>query len=199
MAFCSPVPRNLIPPKAWRQLASDAHFAQFFDTGTALVDTVSEHLGAGLLAGASVVVIAKGERLALIETRLRDWGLQIDEAREWGHYTALDAARTLALFMRDGHADRALFRQAMEPHLARGAHARTVAFGEMVGLLWRECQYDAALHVEALWNELVAQYHLSLLCGYSADDMRVTADSSALHRVCAHHHAVIAPGLWPDS
>jgi hypothetical protein len=33
-------------------------------------------------------------------------------------------------------------------------------FGEMVALLWRLGQINAAIEVEAMWNELAAQYSI---------------------------------------
>jgi len=38
-------------------------------------------------------------------------------------------------------------------------------FGEMVWLLWDAGLIDAAIEVEAMGNELGAQYSFSLLCG----------------------------------
>jgi hypothetical protein len=36
----------------------------------------------------------------------------------------------------------------------------------MVSLLWDASLTDAAIEVEAMWNELGAQYPFSLLCAY---------------------------------
>jgi hypothetical protein len=66
--------------------------------------------------------------------------------------------------------DPAGFWQAVSPVLRQAAKAgRPVrVFGEMVALLWQAGLTDAAVEVEAMWNELGAQYPFSLLCAYPA-------------------------------
>jgi hypothetical protein len=64
-------------------------------------------------------------------------------------------------------------------------------FGEMVALLWDFGQVNAAIEVEAMWNELAAQYPFSLLCAYPADAVGDDQHQDALTEVCRVHAAVI--------
>jgi hypothetical protein len=63
-------------------------------------------------------------------------------------------------------------------------------FGEMVALLWDFGQVAAAIEVEAMWNELAAQYQFSLLCAYPADSVRGGQHQDALTEVCRVHASV---------
>ena len=63
-------------------------------------------------------------------------------------------------------------------------------FGEMVSLLWDASLSDAAIEVEAMWNELGAQYPFSLLCAYPADSVRGDQHLDALAEVCRVHASV---------
>ena len=61
------------------------------------------------------------------------------------------------------------------------------AFGEMVDLLWKDGNADAAIRLEELWNELATKYQYSLLCGYSVDNFLHDAGAAAFRRVCDYH------------
>lgn len=191
-------PPNLIPRDGWKQLPSDAHFVHFYASDQELVDGVCGHVGSGLLAGAKAIVIATPAHLAMLEGCLVHWGLDLDAARGWKQYDTLDAAETLDRFMDGDTPNEARFRAIIEPLLAdSGSYPRTVAFGEMVSVLWREGRIEAALRLERLWNVVTSRYNFSLLCAYDAHETAAAGDVKALSKVCAAHSAVIAPTLWP--
>jgi hypothetical protein len=60
----------------------------------------------------------------------------------------------------------------------------------MVALLWDFGQVNEAVEVEAMWNELAAQYQFSLLCAYPADSVRGDQHQDALAEVCRVHASV---------
>src|SRR6201993_3840250 len=60
-------------------------------------------------------------------------------------------------------------------------------FGEMVSLLWDAGLIDAAIEVEAMWNELGAQYQFSLLCAYPAPPAVCAHQLDAVTEVCRAH------------
>ncbi len=191
-------PPNLIPRDGWKLLPSDAHFVHLYEDDRELVDGVCGHIGSGLLAGAKAVIIATPAHLAMIESCLAHWGVDLDAARSWKQYDTLDAAETLDRFMVGEKPDEARFRAVIEPLLSRsGSYPRTVAFGEMVNLLWRNGRDEAALELERLWNIVTSRYNLSLLCAYDASDAVAANEDKLLSKICAAHSAVIAPALWP--
>ncbi len=63
-------------------------------------------------------------------------------------------------------------------------------FGEMVALLWDAGQAGAALEVEAMWNELAAQFSFSLLCAYPLWSVTGPGQVDQVTEVCRAHTAV---------
>src|SRR6185369_562599 len=64
---------------------------------------------------------------------------------------------------------------------------RVRAFGEMVALLWADGRREAALELEALWNELGANLSFSLLCAYPISAFDTYADHAPFLEVCGSH------------
>jgi MEDS: MEthanogen/methylotroph, DcmR Sensory domain len=87
--------------------------------------------------------------------------------------------------------DPAGFWQAVSALLRQPAQARRPirVFGEMVALLWEAGLIDAAVELEALWNELGVQYPFSLLCAYPAQPA-CASQLDALTEVCRAHTQV---------
>jgi len=68
-------------------------------------------------------------------------------------------------------------------------------YGEVVDLLAERGELDAALRLEALWNDLIAQVPMALLCGYSAPRYREPGRSEEVQRICsAHSHQRLSTG-----
>ncbi len=137
-------------------IGTDEHFVQFYESDEFLLNAASSYIGAGLGAGAACIVIATKDHRQGLEKLLRANGLDLSVVRRQGKYFALDAQETLARFMVDGAPDPALFTRVIGDQIAQAAKngRRVHVFGEMVALLWTEGNYDAAIAVEALWNEL---------------------------------------------
>jgi PAS domain S-box-containing protein len=61
----------------------------------------------------------------------------------------------------------------------------------MVALLWADGKHDAALRLEALWNDLQTSHAFVLLCGYPMHGFGGEAFAQPLIDVCAAHSRVI--------
>ena len=100
--------------------------------------------------------------------------------------------------MIDGRPDRDAFREVLGAALdpVRAAGHRTIRlYGEMVDLLWQR-QLEAALQLEELWNELLVDERLSLLCVYRIDPL--DRQAHGLLRRVTHCHARLLPGEDPE-
>ena len=134
------------------------------------------------------------------ERYLADAGANVAGAAARGAYLVLDASETMRGFMVAGRPDPAGFWQAISPMLRQAAKAKRPVriFGEMVSLLWDAGLIDAAIEVEAMWNELGAQYPFSLLCAYPAQPTSCAHHLDALTEVCHAHSEVIGGPLEPE-
>jgi len=72
--------------------------------------------------------------------------------------------------------------------LVEGVANRTrhvYVFGEMVAILWADQNYDAALELEELWNELACRVPMTLLCAYPSAAFEL--DETGQRRICGAH------------
>jgi PAS domain S-box-containing protein len=143
------------------------HLVQFYEDDESLLDTLEHFLGAGLILGEPILVIATEDHRRRLVHRLR--GLNVEAAIGSGHVVLLDARETLARFLVNGMPDPDRFHRTIGDLLAGLTMAqpgRVRAFGEMVDLLWRDGARTAAIRLEELWNEAAAVHSFSLLCAY---------------------------------
>jgi len=166
------------------------HFVRFYDDTELLLDEVAGFIGRAVRARGHGIVIATGAHGDALRGRLDTL------ARGEGHgavpawdVTWLDAETTLARVLADGWPDRARFQHEIGRIVAVACvDGRPVhLFGDMVALLCARGRYDAALHLERLWNELARQLDFSLFCAYPWT-LFPTADVAHVFRqVCAEH------------
>lgn len=172
------------------------HFVQFYKNDSFLIDEVSNFIGPALQAGAAGIVIATRPHLNQLDQRLQQDASPLHPMRfPAGAYLPLDAEAILARFMVNGWPDAARFNDVMEGIFRQApvsTCSRVLAFGEMVALLMGAGRFDAALRLEALWNELAERLDFSLLCAYPMADFDDDTDAAAFQAICAAHTRV-----WP--
>jgi MEDS: MEthanogen/methylotroph, DcmR Sensory domain len=168
------------------------HAVLFYSDGEELAGHVSGFLLEAIRAGGVAVVIATPAHRESIAAAFAGAGVDVAAHQAAGLYVALDAFETMDRFMVADWPSAASFWQAITPIVARAAEAGAPVhvFGEMVALLWDFGQVSAAIEVEAMWNELAAQYSFSLLCSYPADSVRGDQHHDALAEVCRVHASV---------
>ena len=113
-----------------------------------------------------------------------------------GRLHVLDAEKTLALFMANGMPQWQPFREAIGGLIAdlRLRHSTVRAYGEMVDVLWRRGQREAAIRLEEYWNELGQLQTFSLFCAYHMDPLDSAAYGGPLESVCkVHSHLIPSP------
>jgi hypothetical protein len=173
------------------------HSVQFYEEDSFLLDSLTKVIGTTLVAGDVAIVIATPEHREGLASRLKARGLDLEVTAKLGRYCALDANETLSGFMVQGLPDPALFHSfmgylfsAIKP-TAEGTPPRTVLFGEMVALLFAEGNFDAALKLEQLWNDLARSYSFQLHCAYPLKGFDQESHTQAFHDICAEHNHVI--------
>ncbi len=173
-----------------------SHSVQFYEDDSIFLDGLSEFVGATLGAGGACIVIATEVHRAELAVRLRSFGIDLTFAIRKNRYVSLDAEETLAKFMVKGWPDQELFYAAIEPVLVTTGLAiesksgSLSAFGEMVALLWKQGNAEAAVRLEQLWNELAHRHAFSLRCAYPLKCFSETQEEQ-FQQVCVEHNMVI--------
>jgi len=168
------------------------HFVRFYDNDTMLLDEVAAFVDQALHARGKAIVIATLDHRNALQGRIEALAHAQNRSVPPAHIVWLDAAATLASFMVDGWPDRRRFDEVVGSAVAAACAGgvRVHAFGEMVALLCARGQYDAALQLERMWNELTDRLAFSLFCAYPWSLFPTAQLKNAFQQVCAaHDHA----------
>lgn len=177
--------------------SNGSHLVHFYEDDRVLFDVAGRFIGAGLRAGERALLVATQEHARGIAPHLESAG--VEEAVTTGRLLLLDADETLSRFMTGDAPDRKRFRaivaEAFERLTGGAPGVRVRAFGEMVDLLCRRGQRRAALRLEELWNEVIAERPVSLLCAYVMSSFydRGGDRGEGFADVCQLHTHVLPP------
>lgn len=168
------------------------HVVRFYEQEPLLIDEVVEFADEALRCGGRAILIASAAHLGMLVPRLHGLG-PVRDGQPWfpGKLIALDADKMLAEFMVDGWPDERLFHATVGKLVAEEARtgARVHAFGEMVAILCEQGRHEAALRLEALWNDLAADHPFKLFCAYPHRVFASAEQAQTFRRVCeAHTH-----------
>lgn len=161
----------------------------------ALQHRVAGFVAAALDQGARAVTISRPTQRSGLDDLLSGQGVDVDRARRDGSLTTLDAEESLAAFMVDGRPDPDRFAAFVGPLVAAGDRP-VHAYGEMVALLWERGEVAAALELESLWNDAIADRPVRLLCAYPGSEL-AAADLGDVARLCGLHDHVSLAGPHP--
>ena len=179
--------------------APGQHIAQLYTDRDFLARGVGRFLGEGLRRGEAAVVIATPLHWRAVARQLEVDGLSTEDFARRGQLIVRDAEETLSTFMVDGDPDRERFRgvvgDLVDDAQAAG-YARLRGFGEMVDIL-RHRSIEATIRLEELWNELLIERGVALLCGYSLDAFDAKIYRGLLQRVSATHSHLIPVEDYP--
>jgi hypothetical protein len=187
----------MTPLASWEELLGASrpcdHLIQLYTDDAFLVRAVTRFLGDGLSRGEAAVLIATPGHAGACADQLGVTGLDVRSLVERGQLIVGDAEACLASLMIDGRLDEAALRSVVTPILerVRGAGYRQVRlFGEMVDLLWRE-DLETTVCLERLWNELITDHRVSLMCAYKIDNFDRHAHRAVLPKICPGHSHLI--------
>ena len=172
------------------------HEAGFYSDDGRLLEGLTQFTETALQAGNAAIILATDAHRNLLLRSLGAHGLDIGAAIEQGRYIALDADEALAQFIVNGMPDSVLFMKAFGELIGiatkalKGGRPRVAVFGECVHLLCARGNAEAAIQMEKLGNQLVDEYDLNILCGYSVNILQGTMDEHIYQRIQAEHSAV---------
>ena len=172
------------------------HVVQLYRPGAEqLIRNVGCYLSEGLSRGDTCIVIATRPHVRGFLQQITEDGLDPITLLRQDQLVILDAHETLAEFMMEGQPSARLFDESVG-RTVRGLRARMPngvlrAYGEMVGVLWSNFQFSAAMALEELWNDLLQGTKFSLFCSYPIDVFDKSFHRCDIDAVmCSHSHMI---------
>jgi hypothetical protein len=175
------------------------HFVQLYGNDDRLLTrNVTRFLAEGLRRGDGLLAIAAPEHSGSVARQLTEERAYSKAVLE-GRLVFLDAQATLNRFMVGGEPNQDLFEsvigEALKGVRSRAGQSGVRAYGEMVGLLWKAGQREAAARVEEYWNQLLESSNISLFCGYPIDVFTDEFQGDTIEPVlCNHTHLIPVDG-----
>lgn len=170
------------------------HIVYTYTDDAQIAAAVCLFASAGLRKGQSILLVMTKDHSKPIRKRLEEEGFNLRALEKAGLLTCEDAEDLLSTFMTDGVPDERLFKakigRMIEKAKASGGnrpHREVRVFGEMVDLIWK-ANPNETQRLEELWNEVIEEHSVPLLCAYALAGTERTAFPEAL--VACHSHAI---------
>jgi PAS domain S-box-containing protein len=176
------------------------HSVHFYRSELSLIDAAAEFVSTAVVNGGSAIMVATSAHREALWSELEERNLDMSRLCSEGRYVPLDAVETLAQFMVDGLPDERRFEKVLGDALttatfaAKSHSAKVAVFGEMVAVLWTGGNYEAAVHLERLWNQLLRKRDFLLRCAYPMAGFRADEHGEWFAKVCDEHLGVIPEG-----
>jgi len=171
----------------------DRHLVHLYSDPIALRDAVSAWFAPAFANGGGAILVATPAHAALVKEGLARRGLDLEGLVAADRLVVLDARATLRAFMVDGVPDYERFLRVLQPALEKASSGgRPVrAWGEMVDLLRKDGEVDAALMLESCWNAAMDTRDFRLLCSYEADALDPHTYRTLLAELCQGHSRLL--------
>ena len=172
------------------------HEVGFYSDSRHFLEEGTRFIGTALKAGNPGIVIATESHRNQLLPRLQAFDLNVEEAMKQGLYIPVDVVDALSTFMVSDTPDPIRFMRAFGGLIHKASESvegdrRIAIFGEGVQILLEQSNPNAAIQVEKLCNQLVKQYNVDILCGYSRFPAEAELHNEPIvQQVCAEHSAV---------
>jgi DNA-binding NarL/FixJ family response regulator len=172
------------------------HAVQFHANDSRFLDDVSQFVGATLRSGEQIVMVVSEATRIGVDQRLQARQMNVAMLSERGQYVAEDSALALSHMMIDGRPDRERLAEIVHglDHLRlafqKRPNGRLTIFGDMAVTLCRNGNFEAALEIERIWNELTHALPFFTVCSYPIDCFTQSDARTRLRNVCDEHNAV---------
>ncbi len=180
------------------------HVVQLYDgrDARALTSSVGHYLHDGLKGGDSLLVIAANDHAKAFLQELANSGGEPGEAVRSGRLVCLDGHETLTKFMVDGQPEWDRFERTITKAIrdlrAGSEHGGLRAYGEMVGILWSDGAFSAAIRLEEFWNKLLPSIGFTLFCAYPIDVFNEEFKAPGVEALLCDHTHLLPTGVGED-
>lgn len=186
--------------RAWRDIVHETgdspHVLQVYDDERSMEGAVAAWILPPLLADGGAVLVCTPAHATGILARVSAAGVDVAAARASGRLKHVVADVFMSRFMVNGMPDGNIFKNAVRDvlrGLRMSCSGEIRAWGEMVDLLAKRNNLPAAVRLEALWNEVIDQHRIRLLCSYEADRLSPEAQTLLQGACGTHSHFLATP------
>jgi PAS domain S-box-containing protein len=172
------------------------HALRLYENDESLLKTVADFVGEAIAADKPCLLVATPKHLKGISAELRVRGLDPNVLEKNRRLFTVDAQATLDRIAPGGELDRELSLQVLGDLITgvAGSATRAIAvYGEMVDLLCQNGRSRTAIQLEQVWNDLINQRPIHLLCGYAAG-IFCAEERELLDLVCGEHSVCMPSG-----
>ena len=177
-------------------VAGSRHTVQFHGNDSHYLDEVSQLVGATLRSGEQVVLVTTEATRNGVAQRLQAQQMNLALLAEREQYIAQDSTLALSQVVHDGRPDRQRLAEIIHGldqlrlALPNGPRGRLTIFGDMTVSLCRSGNFEAALELERIWDELTQALPFFTVCSYPIECFEHPAGRDQFAHVCAEHSAV---------
>ena len=182
-------------------VAGSRHALQLYANVNHFLDEVSRLVASTLRLGEPVVVVSTEANRRGIAQRLQARRVNLAALVEQEQYVAMDSLLALSEFMRDGSPDKDRLAAMIEDldrrrlAAANGPRGRLTIFGDMSVTLCCDGNFEAAVVLEGMWDELTRALPFVTVCSYPIECVEDSAaPHNLLQHVCAAHGAISHAG-----
>jgi len=171
------------------------HEVQLYSADSVFLESSTDFIASALKAGNPAIVIAtKSHREGLV-LRLREEGLNVNDAIQQGTYISLDAHDMLSTINVDAPDPVGFFEGLCgllesAAKAAKKEHPGIALCGECCPLLCAEGHTNAAIQLETVGNRLIQTHRVDMLCPYALSSFPERENDHAFKNICAEHTAV---------
>jgi hypothetical protein len=174
---------------------SDTHSLKFFDDVARLLHEIGRTMCVALDQGHAAVCVVTPATRDLLESQLRERGIDVDEVRRRGQYVHLDAAEALDVIARDGEGPNSSRFDAtigvVVDRLAK-TYPRVWMYGELAGLLWMGGDRTGAVALEKMWASFADTHPVCLTVAFPLEVLSYPTVAAAIHQVVADQIRILA-------
>jgi DNA-binding NarL/FixJ family response regulator len=172
------------------------HAAHFHANESDFLDELSLLAGETLRSGEQIFLVASEATRIGIAQRLQARQMNLAVLSERGQYVATDSALTLSQVMHDERPDKERLAEMIQGldrlrlAVPNGPRGRLTVLGDMSASLCRNGNFEAALELEQLWDELTRTLPFVTVCLYPIVCFEHSGARNLIPNVYAKHGAV---------
>ena len=176
--------------RIWQLVSKTSNqFVQICQNETLRAEAIARYIQEGILNGEGVMVIAEMALRKNVISEMEILGLDAQALKNQGQLKFFDAKFLLSSFLIDGELKEEAFEEVIGDPIdnLQLEHGKVRVVGEMMNILLKQKQYDAAKLLVKLGKNLSERQEYSHLCIYSCEGLEPHAYEEVLERICNFH------------